>query len=102
METATKPKPKQSRAEPMAKKQKPVEIDPQILKEFVGKVDNLWRLEAKHLWDNRFRINVWTEIYKEGHYCAFHQIEQSYFVHYINDKIVDKTIEPKPKKERLF
>jgi len=27
METATKPKPKQSRAEPMAKKQKPVDRD---------------------------------------------------------------------------
>ena len=103
MEYATKKRPKKAkREEPVVKSEKPMEIDPKTLKEFVGYVDNLWFIESKLLYNNRFRINVWTETYKEGYYCAFHKIEKSYFVHYVDGTIIDKTIAPKPKKERLF
>ncbi len=102
METKTKQKPKKKRVKPMAKKEQPTDIKPQTLKKFVGEVENLWRLEAKHLYHNRFRINVWTEIHKDGYYCAFQQIEKSYFIHLVNGKIIDKTIPQKPKKERIF
>lgn len=103
MEYATTEKPKKTkRGKPMVKKEKPTEIHPKTLEKFVGKVDNLWFIESKFLYHNRFRINVWTETYKEGYYSAFHKIEKSYFVHYVDGVIIDKTIAPKPKKERLF
>lgn len=102
MEQTITEKSKQKKgAKPMVK-EKPMEIDPTILEDFVGKVDNLWFIESKFLYNNRFRINVWTETYKEGYYSAFHKIEKSYFVHYVDGVIIDKTIAPKPKKERLF
>ena len=86
----------------MPKKNKSKDIDYKILKNFVGEVENLLKIDAKHLYDNRYRINVWTEIYKEGMFCPFHKIEKSYFIHYVDGEIVDKTIPSKPKEERIF
>ena len=86
----------------MNKKEEPKQIDQKVLKKFVGKVENLWKTEAKHLYHNRYRINVWTEIYKEGMFSPTQTIEQSYFIHYDGEEIIDKTILPKPKKERFF
>ena len=86
----------------MPKQEKHKEIDQEVLKKFVGKVENLWKIEAKHLYYNRYRINVWTEVYEEGQFSSFQKIEKSYFVHYKDEKIIDKTIPQKPKQERFF
>lgn len=59
---------------------------------FVGPVENLWKLEAKHLWGNKFRINVWIERSEEDMYCQIHEIDKSYFVEVVDGEIIDKTI----------
>ena len=69
------------------------------LKEFVGEVDNLYKIEAKHVWDDHFRVNVWTKTYSEGYFCANYMIDKSYFVWYNEDVIVDQTIKLQPKEK---
>ena len=103
MEATKKPRKKRiKKVESMSKRESPVDIDHKILKEFVGEVENLWKTEAKHLYYNRYRINVWTETYQKGQFSPFQKIEKSYFIHYKDGKIIDKTIPQKPKQERFF
>jgi hypothetical protein len=103
MEATQKPRKKRiKKVDAMPKRKKPTDIDQETLKKFIGEVENLFNIEAKHLYDNRYRINVWTETYKEGMFCPFHKIEKSYFIHYVDGEIVDKTIPSKPKEERIF
>ncbi len=59
-------------------------------------------IKQTNLWDNRYRINVWLEQLDEGQYCPRIWIEYSYFVHFVDNKIIDKTIPPKPKEEKIF
>ena len=68
------------------KKETPI-IPLEKLKEFVGEVDNL------------YRVNVWTKTYSEGYFCANYMIDKSYFVLYNEDVIVDQTIQPQPKEK---
>ena len=75
------------------------------LTEFVGKVDNLWKIEALHLWEDNFRINVWTQTQIEGQITTIYKVDKSFFVVYNEEKgsIVNKTIQPKPQEEkRIF
>ncbi len=103
MEATKKPRKRRiKKVEVMPTKDKPKEIDQKTLKEFVGEVENLWKTEAKHLYYNRYRINVWTETYQKGQFSPFQKIEKSYFIHYKDGKIIDKTIPQKPKQERFF
>tara|TARA_R100000008_G_C3532909_1_gene140295 strand:- start:320 stop:631 length:312 start_codon:yes stop_codon:yes gene_type:complete len=103
MEATKKPQKKRiKRAEVMPKKEKSKDIDYKTLKKFVGDVENMWKIEAKHLYYNRYRINVWTESYEEGMFSPIYKIEKSYFVHYKDGEIIDKTIPQKPKQERFF
>jgi hypothetical protein len=103
MEATQKPRKRRSKkVEIMPKKDKPKEVDRNTLKKFVGKVENLLKIDAKHLYYNRYRINVWTETYREGMFCPIQKIEKSYFIHYVNGEIIDKTIPQKPKQERFF
>ena len=66
------------------------------LTEFVGTVDNLWKTEAVHLWEDNFRINVWTQTQVEGQITTNYKVDKSFFVVYneANGSIVDKTIQP--------
>ena len=103
MEATKKPQKKRTKkVKVMPTKEKSKDIDYNILKEFVGEVENLWKIDSKHLYHNRYRINVWTETYQEGQFSSFQKIEKSYFVHYKDEKIIDKTIPQKPKQERFF
>ena len=71
-------------------------IPKEQLKEFVGKVENLWKIEAIHLWESNFRINVWTQTQVEGQITTNYKVDKSFFVVYneANGSIVDKTIQP--------
>jgi len=62
------------------------------LEAFVGHVPYLLKITQKHLWNGRFRVNVWVERWLEGHDHPANWIEKSYFVHYHGDEIIDKTI----------
>lgn len=60
------------------------------------------------LWEKgdiqRYRINVWMKEPVEGMFCDRNYIGESWFVHYDkkNKTLTDKTIEPKPKQEKVF
>ena len=95
--TAKKKRKKQVRAKEVKKETPTIPLDK--LKELVGEVDNLYKIEAKHVWDNHFRVNVWTKTYSEGYFCANYMIDKSYFVLYNEDVIVDQTIQPQPKEK---
>jgi len=65
-------------------------IDQKLLKEFVGEVKDLLKIDAIHLFSNKYRINVWTcslldDIIPE------YKIHSSYFVSFQDNVIIDKT-----------
>ena len=73
----------------------------------ISEVKNITNIKDSFLWGEniqRYRINVWVAKEVEGLYWPVNSIEHSWFVHYIKEdkKIVDKTVQPKPKKERIF
>ena len=80
------------------------EIPKDLLEHFVGHVENLWMIRAGHLWEDKYRINVWTEEWIDGWVTPKHEIVKSFFVQYheAEQMILDKTIAPKPKKEKIF
>lgn len=95
--TAKKKRKKQVRAKKVKKETPTIPLDK--LKELVGEVDNLYKIEAKHVWNDHFRVNVWTKTYSEEYFCANYMIDKSYFVWYNEDVIVDQTIQPQPKEK---
>ena len=95
--TANKKRKKQVRAKEVKKETPTIPLDK--LKELVGEVDNLYKIESKHVWDDHFRVNVWTKTYTEEYICANYMIDKSYFVLYNEDVIVDQTIQPQPKEK---
>ena len=103
MRTA-KPKGSKSSTKPTQKPKKvgKPEIPQEVLKEFVGRVPYLMQITAGHIYNNRFRVNVWTEQYFDGNVVPEIKIAKSYFVHYHEGVISDETIQPKPKKRGFF
>ncbi len=108
MKTANK-KPKVAKTvEPKEAPPRKPEIPQDAVKEFVeNKIPSkdkckIGTIKCTNLWDNRFRINVWMEEHEEGRMVPKIWIGYSYFVHYHDGLIIDKTILPKPKKERIF
>ena len=62
------------------------------INEFVGEVKNLLKIDCHHLYDTNYRINVWAVYRFADRIVPDYVIEQSYFVSYDNEEIVDKTI----------
>ena len=89
-------------------KPKKTEVPKNILDKFLkNKINlpkgiNVKEIKCNHLWHNRYRINVWVEKYEEGSFYPEVWIEYSYFVHFHEDMIIDKTIAPKPQKDKIF
>lgn len=61
------------------------------LENFVGYVKNVYKIDAIHLWDNRFRINVWTEETLDNYVYPKYGIAKSFFVSYEDNEIIDRT-----------
>lgn len=40
-------------------------IEKKVLKR-LGKPPNFYKIEARHLWENKWRVNVWTKFYNTG------------------------------------
>ncbi len=90
------------------------EIPDDILRKWLEEKINLSSLKdvsqvrAGFLWEKggieRYRINVWQEAYRENRICPDIRIIHSFFVFYYpkEKSIVDKTLEPKPKKKGFF
>ena len=91
---------------PAAKKikRKKPEMSEKMLKDFVGHVDHLYEISVTNVFHNRYRIDIWTNEYKKEESIApSFKIEKSFFVVLTDDdEIVDKTIQPKPRDERIF
>jgi hypothetical protein len=98
------PKPNKHTGKAQSKKQpeENEEIPSSKLTEFVGHLKNLSHIDAHRLWDDYFRINAWTSTYGEGCVVRSSRIAKSFFVHYREGIIVDKTIQPEPIKEKFF
>lgn len=62
------------------------------LSKFIGEIKDLLEIKCINVYDNRFRINVFTRRYLEGSFVPRTQIKQSFFVRYEKGKIVDMTI----------
>jgi hypothetical protein len=108
MRTMSKPKKKPVKETKTLQPEIKPEIPAGELKEFLSdKITEAdWKrvtnIKAGNLWDNRYRVDVWMEEYKEGVMCPKVWIGYSYFVRYHEGMIIDKTEETKPKKERFF
>ena len=90
----------------------PKPVKPEIPKELVDKFledkitpkdrKRISKIKCTNLWDNRYRINVWLEETQEEFFSTSYWIGYSYFLRYDDGKIIDKTIYPKPRTDRLF
>ena len=88
---ATKRKPR-TRVEP--EKVSPIKetIPDDQLREFVGKVPNLLKIDSCHIHADKFRVNVWTEEFKDERVVPTFSIVKSYYVKYEDGVIYDETI----------
>jgi len=64
------------------------------LREFVGKVPNLLKIDSINVNNDKWRINVWTEEFKDERLIATYTIVKSFFVKYDDGVIYDETIKP--------
>lgn len=62
------------------------------LREFVGDIENLDRVECKRVYGNRYRINCWTKKYTDGMITPTIRLPYSWFVKYENETIIDITL----------
>ena len=62
------------------------------LREFVGKVPNLLRIDSTNVNNDKFRINVWTEEFKDERIVPSFTIVKSFYVKYEEGVIYDETI----------
>ena len=63
---------------------------------------NVSSVKCDNLWGNRYRINVWMEKYEKEQLFPSYRIGYSYFICYHEGLIIDKTIQTKPKKGKIF
>ena len=61
------------------------------LEDWIGFVPNLYKLDAIHLFDDHFRVNVWCEEKLDNHIYMKYNIEKSFHVVYKNGKFDDRS-----------
>lgn len=61
-----------------------------LVDNFVGEVKNHLKTDVVHLYDDRYRINVWTV--QKGDLIDKHEISRSYFVVHESGELLDKTL----------
>ena len=65
----------------------------------ISKVKDVSKIRASFLWEvggiERYRINIWNKVYKEGNLYPSTKIIHSFFAYYYREKdtLVDKTHE---------
>ena len=90
--TVTFEPPKTSVHTPSKPSQSENTIDLEVLKEFVGEIEHLLKIDCIKVGNNKFRINVWTQRYINESVVPTNRIVKSFYVEYKNNKIVDRTI----------
>lgn len=66
-------------------------IPKNILEDFVGFIRNLYKIDCIYLWENHYRVNVWTETYVEHSVYPKYAIDKSFFLCYDGFDLIDKT-----------
>lgn len=69
------------------------------LNDWIGPVKNHYKTDAIHLWDNHFRINVWTSEYVEDRVYEKYSIDRSFHVVYNSGSFRDIS-NPKTKERK--
>jgi hypothetical protein len=64
------------------------------IKEFIGEVEDLHQIAIENVFDDRYRVNVWTVTRRPDRVCDTYNINQSYFMKFSDGKLTDLTIEP--------
>ena len=72
------------------------------LREFVGKIPNLLKIESVNVNNDKWRINVWTEEFKDERVVPSFTIVKSFYVKYDDGVIYDETIKPSIKPTNVF
>ena len=67
----------------------------------LGTVKDLYKIDAKNVYYNKWRVDVWTVIWKEGMYGPSYNIKYSYFCTIQDNCIADSNPEIIPEKLRL-
>ena len=62
------------------------------LRAFVGKVPNLLKIDSINVTNDKFRINVWTEEFKDERVIPSFKIVKSFYVKYEEGVIYHETI----------
>ena len=67
----------------------------------LGTVKDFYKIDAKNVYYNKWRVDVWTVIWKEGMYGPSYNIKYSYFCTIQDNCIADSDPEIIPEKLRL-
>ena len=67
----------------------------------LGTVKDFYKIDAKNVYYNKWRVDVWTVIWKEGMYGPSYNIKYSYFCTIQDNCIADSNPEIIPEKLRL-
>lgn len=103
-----KQKPKPKRKKKTIRQPQESAIPRNILNDFLAekiKEEDNKKIELKDcspVGHNKYRVDVWLKEHDEGFYCPRVWIGYSYYLEYKDGKIVDKTIYPKPSKDKIF
>lgn len=64
----------------------------QIIEDWIGSVKNLYKIKYTNLYDNRYRVDVFTTERREAALYDAYMITQSYFICITNGEVVNLTI----------
>ena len=67
----------------------------------LGTVKDFYKIDAKNVYYNKWRVDVWTVIWKEGMYGPSYNIKYSYFCTIQDNCIANSNPEIIPEKLRL-
>ena len=89
--------------------QNKAKITPELQKKLVceevlnklGTVKDFYKIDAKNVYYNKWRVDVWTVIWKEGMYGPSYNIKYSYFCTIQDNCIANSNPEIIPEKLRL-
>lgn len=62
-----------------------------VLEDFTGYIKGLYKIDCIYLWENHYRVNIWTETFVEGSVYPKYAIDRSFFLCYDGFNLIDKT-----------
>ncbi len=69
------------------------------INDFIGHVENLYKICIHNVFNDRYRVDVWISISKPDSICDTYSISQSYFMRFSDGKLTDITIKPEENKK---